>query len=116
MEQMSGKTVMEHGIWVFSNPSGIKWTGLELLLEGGSESKGLLLAVPRQAHPVRKGLGVNGGLFMPPISKMRGSLCSLYIIGISEHVSVKTHYDLSLFNFLRISLCDKGIIKELGPK
>lgn len=49
---------MEHGIWVFSNPSGIKWTGLELWLEGGSENKGRLLAVPKQAHPVRKGLGV----------------------------------------------------------
>lgn len=55
MEQMSGRIIMEHGIWVLSSPPGIKLTGLELLWEGGSKNKGLLLSVPRQAHPVQKG-------------------------------------------------------------
>lgn len=53
VEQTSGRILMEHG--VFSNPPGIKLTGLEPLWEGGSKNKGLLLSVPWQAHPVQKG-------------------------------------------------------------
>lgn len=47
--------MVEDGVWVFSNQSGIKLTGLELLYEEGSENKGIFLSVPRQVHPVQKG-------------------------------------------------------------